>query len=308
MRSRIWLRHWIILFVLALLAGLLFALSVVFPQPIRMHELMQAVAEALIVAIIVAVVVEPRLLRHFGEQISSNTFWTSFYSRAPERYREAVKELAAAEQFNVAADWHVCLEWANTQKSVIKLTIDFIQHRLNRSPKQQTPGIKTFIYESSVDSFAAEFIAAALICQSTASYIDLMTSGYVETTRALDGRLLLDPSKSFSGSVQIPPGEGYTFIVTARTYARATGYLPLVVVIPALEFKIRFSGNALDDLYLSISSPAATPSLKAEGYGCQLKDMGEIKVGDVFVTGQTVLLAWKRTQVNEIDGSADIAG
>ena len=76
----------------------------------------RAVGEALVVAVVVALAVEPRLLRYFGNEIVSQTFWNAFYSRAPEAYKEAIKELAGADKFAEHARWKVSLDWANEGK------------------------------------------------------------------------------------------------------------------------------------------------------------------------------------------------
>lgn len=87
-------KYWMILIIFGLAGLALFSMDAVISLPSQVHGLTQAVGEALVVAVVVALVVEPRLLRYFGEELSSQTFWASFYSRAPDAYREAIKELA----------------------------------------------------------------------------------------------------------------------------------------------------------------------------------------------------------------------
>lgn len=99
MRVNLVSRSGIVLVAFAVLALILYLLSVLLSLPSEAHTVVQAVAEALVVSIVVALAVEPCLLRHFGEELASQTFWTSFYSRAPEEYREAIRELASATQF-----------------------------------------------------------------------------------------------------------------------------------------------------------------------------------------------------------------
>lgn len=78
MKNRTELRSWLILSILGVLAAALFLLSATITLPGGIHTLVQSVAEALTVSIVVALVVEPRLLRHFGEELASRTFWAFF--------------------------------------------------------------------------------------------------------------------------------------------------------------------------------------------------------------------------------------
>jgi hypothetical protein len=43
-------------------------------------------------------------------ELASQTFWTSFYSRAPEEYGEAITDLAAATQFAISFQWMITLD------------------------------------------------------------------------------------------------------------------------------------------------------------------------------------------------------
>src|SRR5450755_4711905 len=81
-------KYWAILLMFGLVGAALFTVDAVMSLPSQVHSITQAVGEALVVAVVVSLVVEPRLLRYFGEELSSQTFWASFYSRAPDAYRD----------------------------------------------------------------------------------------------------------------------------------------------------------------------------------------------------------------------------
>ena len=129
-------KYWVILFMFGLVGAALFTVDAVMSLPSQVHSITQAVGEALVVAVVVSLVVEPRLLRYFGEELSSQTFWASFYSRAPDAYREAIKELAAKTDFAHAFNFMLSFDWANKEKTVVKMTCEWTEHRENRSPRQ----------------------------------------------------------------------------------------------------------------------------------------------------------------------------
>src|SRR5215469_6532908 len=106
-------RYWLVISLFSAAAAALFVLSVVTKLPDPLPKLTQAIGEALAVAVVVSLAVEPRLLRFFGEEIASQTFWSSFYSRAPDSYREAIKALASAERFGIHTQWQLTFDWAD---------------------------------------------------------------------------------------------------------------------------------------------------------------------------------------------------
>ncbi|HLM20909.1 MAG TPA: hypothetical protein VK390_05205, partial [Propionibacteriaceae bacterium] len=82
---------------------------------------------------VIALIVEPRLLRHFGERISNQTFWASFYSKAPAAYREAIKKLAGQDQFATGSHWVLTFDWAEASRDALRLHVRSEVHHLNNS-------------------------------------------------------------------------------------------------------------------------------------------------------------------------------
>jgi hypothetical protein len=53
-------------------------------------------------------------------------------------------------------------------------------------------------------------------------------------------------------------------------------------------------GTELNDLFISILHPGSgTLQTNNEGVGTELEKQGEIRVGEVYITGQAVLVSWK---------------
>jgi hypothetical protein len=129
------------------------------------------VAEALSVSIVVALVVEPRLLRHFGEELASQTFWASFYSRAPRGYRDAIQELASATQFGIAVNLKVVLDWASDDQTIIRLRFEGTHCRENRSNKPFPYEPRGNLYDSPFPSHKAEIDQYEVICEGATFHI-----------------------------------------------------------------------------------------------------------------------------------------
>ena len=96
-------QHWLVLVAFIIASVVLFAISSYVKMSSDVYDFTRAIAEALIVAVVVSLAVEPRLLRYFGNELASQTFWNSFYSRAPDAYKDAIKELASEDQFTLAS-------------------------------------------------------------------------------------------------------------------------------------------------------------------------------------------------------------
>lgn len=296
MKSRIVWPYWLVLGIFCILAIALSFVSAFIDLPSRAHDLTQSVAEALIVAVVVSLAVEPRLLRQFGEELASQTFWTSFYSRAPEEYREGIKELASATQFTVAIHWHWTLDWADDDKTIIKLSAESVNHRENRGSKPFPLNPRTFVYEPPFPSLEAEIVSYSVVCQGAAFYANPIKDGLAKTERGKDGRLMIVPSvDQATAGFRVPTGLRYTFFTKAVTYVPSVGHYPFFITTPALSLTVSLSGNALPDLYLSILHPGLDAVMShIEGTGPDLQAMGSIQVSEVSMTGQAILFSWAK--------------
>jgi len=269
--------------------------------PEQAQTLSRAVGEALVVAVVVALAVEPRLLRYFGNEVVSQTFWNAFYSRAPEAYKEAIKELAGADKFAEHARWNVTLDWANEERSVVRLTVDYTNFLKNYSSKPHGLQPYTFAYDSPFSDFPTEVHHYQTICQDSAFDTDLIKDGYAQISHAPDGRLLLTPkSDSQPPYFRVPAGQRYTIKTKVTTYAGTSGHFPLAVVRPTLQFTVQLEGAALPNLYLSLVNPGSgSVRPVVEGSGNEMAGKGAILVPGVFLTGQAVLLSWKSNDLTE---------
>jgi len=270
-------------------------------MPGQAQTLSRAVGEALVVAVVVALAVEPRLLRYFGNEIVSQTFWNAFYSRAPEAYKEAIKELASADKFADHARWKISLDWANEERSVISLTVDYTNFLKNYSSKPHALQPYAFVYDSLFSDFPTEVHHYQTICQDSAFDSDLIKDGYAQVSHAPDGRLLLTPkSDSQQPYFRVPAGQRYTIKTKVTTYTGASGHFPLAVVRPTLQFTVQLEGAALSDIYLSLVNPGSgSVRPVVEGAGKDMAKKGVIPVPGVFLTGQAVLLSWKSNDRTE---------
>jgi hypothetical protein len=287
-------KYWVILFMFGLVGAALFTVDGVMSLPSQVHSITQAVGEALVVAVVVSLVVEPRLLRYFGEELSSQTFWASFYSRAPDAYREAIKELAAKTDFAHAFNFVLSFDWANKEKTVVKMTCEWTEHRENRSPRQLPLEINAFVPESCFQDFKAEFTSCTIVCQELALYANLIDAGVLKVIQGNDGRLTMTQDENLAPLFQAPPGARYTKITSAVTYFGPIGFMPYVSVGPTLQSGIQLRGTALPDLYFSIVHPGQGVSPVLEGIGTDLAARGLMRIGGVFIEGQSVVLSWKQ--------------
>lgn len=298
MKNRTELRSWLILSILGILAGALFLLSAMITLPDGFHALVQSVAEALAVSVVVALVVEPRLLRHFGEELASQTFWASFYSRAPRGYRDAIQELAAATQFGIAVDMKVGLDWANDDQSIIRCRFEATHYRENRSNKPFPYEPKGYIYDSPFPSHKAEIDQDEIICEGATFRGSPLRDKFSRVEREKDGRLAIKPvDGSASTYFQVPPGHRYTAIFAGTTYVHESGRFPIGISVPALSLTIELQGNALPDLWISIIHPGAGIFDEKLGTdGSSLVGKGPIRIDEVSLSGSVIILSWARKQ------------
>jgi hypothetical protein len=290
-RSR-W-RYWTIIGLFSVAAVALLTSSALIKSPEIFQKLAQSVGEALVVAVVVSLAVEPRLLRFFGEEIASQTFWSSFYSRAPDSYREAIKELASAERFTIYIEWRLVFDWVDDEKLKIKLSVTSNNHAENRGSRPQGLQPRLFVYESMFPELPTKFDGYTTVCEASAFSSDLIRDESVRIEHAEDGRLMV-LAASEHPYFYVPPGQRYTTMTAATTYVGPTGHFPLVMVNPTLRCTVRLSGTALPELYLSIMHPdLGSVATLVEGPGRELSAKADIDVGAVSITGQAILLSWK---------------
>lgn len=288
-------RAWIALTIFGIISITLFLLSAFLTLPGELHTLMQAIAEALVVSIVVALAVEPRLLQHFGEELASQTFWMSFYSRAPEEYRRAIRDLAAATQFSVAFQWKVTLDWADEQQSIIRLCSEVTSYRENRSDKSFKLVPRSQIFTPLRSPHKASIDEYSVICEAAAFYAHPLADGISKVEHLPDGRLVLRPANESALPYEMPPGQKYTIHSKATTYVGELGYTPLFITTPALSLAVQLHGNALKDLWISILHPAqGSFETKISDSGIALADQCPIRFDEVGITGQAILLYWAR--------------
>jgi hypothetical protein len=277
---------------LAAAAATLFILNANVLKTGQAHTFSQAIGEALIVALVVAIAVEPRLLRHFGEEIASKSFWTSFYARAPEEYRNAIQNLARETQFTHAIRWRLSFDWIDDNNhDAIKLTITVLNFRKNcdTNPYKVTP--YAFAYESRFHKYPTKFIAYTIYSESLTRSIDILLDKRIQPRYAKDGRLeISDKTEIFT----VQPDQSFTTETRFATCVDTIGYYPLTVTRPTLCATVQLMGTALNDLFISILHPGSgTLQTNNEGVGTELEKQGEIRVGEVYITGQAVLVSWK---------------
>ena len=303
-------RYWAIIAILFIVATLLFVLSAVMKFPAQIQGVDLAVADALVVAVVVSLAVEPLLLKYFSEKLALQTFWSSFYSRAPSSYIQAIQELASVRQFCTASQWHLTFDWVGDQKEVIRLTVQWTIHRQNQSSKPYglQPGI--FMYESALPGFTTTIDSYRMSSSDPGFECDLLNYGHSRQEHTPDGRLIVIPARDRQPAFfTVQPGKLYTTTVKVTTYVTPSGYLPLTVTAPTLQCTIQLDGTAVSDLYLSVLHPgqgaadltaaeglggkkARHSEIVIEGRGCELSKRERIQVGQVFITGQAILLLW----------------
>jgi hypothetical protein len=241
-------------------------------------------------------VVEPRLLRRFGEELASQTFWASFFSRAPREYREAIQELAAATQFSAEVDLKVALDWADDDQTIIRLRYEFTSYRENRSNKPFPIEPKAHLYESSFPSRKASVDRFEIICEGATFRGSPLLDNFSRVERENDGRLVVKPvNESASTYFQVPPGLRYTSIFSGTTYRHESARIPFGMSTPTLSLTVELRGNALPELWISITHPGAgilDPKLSVDG--SSLVDKGPIRIDEVSLSGSVLLLCWAR--------------
>jgi hypothetical protein len=274
--------------VLAIVGGLLFYVSLSVLRHGQPQTYTQAFAEAILVAVVIALVVEPRMLRHFGEE----TFWSTFFSQAPLPYRTAIRELASANQFTVAIKFRLTFDWADDERTILKLTIRIDHYRLNRRSRRYGVTPYNFVFESRFQQYPAEFRTYTMSSEQLAVNVDLLRDGLALTQHKPDGRLVV--SNKATPVLEVAPEERFFIQTEATTYVDTIGFYPLFVTRPTLSFSIQLDGDALNDLHMSIIHPASgTVNTQYDDIGSKLAKNGTMQVGGIFLTGAAVIISWK---------------
>jgi hypothetical protein len=187
-------------------------------------------------------------------------------------------------------------DWADDSKTTLCLCSEVTSYRENRSQKPYVFQPQTYIYESLLPPHEASIDELQVICEGATFYGRPLHDGFSRVARNPDGRLVVEPAnESAKGYFKVPPGMRYTIHSKATTYTYELGYAPLVITTPILSLTVELCGNALDDLWISVLHPGlGSFDTDISGCGAALAGRGPIRIGDVGVMGQAILLYWAR--------------
>jgi hypothetical protein len=257
------------------------------------RRLSGALGDALVIATVLALLVDPVAQIRFARQWGRDVFWAIFNPRAPDRFRDALKDLAAPKGYFRVCTYRFTMDWVPGSDDVLNVRLDLTVEATVLDPAGFSPSI----------------VVRALMCHdgSPARYVhwafrgeDVQSGEFDESELKADGIQEQSPSGhtnlyqahlNFKGLV--PQGKTYVVDRTVLMTRWKYDYLPFWQGNVVLEQLVIVRGDAVSDLNFSVFQLAGPEMQREEVLRPDGKTEIWFRLPVVSFPGQSSVLEWK---------------
>jgi hypothetical protein len=257
------------------------------------RQFLAGLGDALIIAAVLALLVDPVAQIRFARRWGRDIFWAIFNPRAPESFRDALKDLAAPKGYLRACTYRFTMDWASDSKDVLNVRLDVT--------------IEATVLDPS--GFKPDVIVRALMCHDGAAsrYVhwafrgeDVKSAEFDEDELKFEGV----QEQSFSGHTMlhqerlrfnglVPQDKTYVIDRSLLMTRWKCDYMPFWQGNVVLEQLVIVRGNALQDLNFSVFQLAGPQMEKEEVVRPDGKTELLFSLPHVSFPGQSSVLEWK---------------
>jgi hypothetical protein len=257
------------------------------------RQLLGALGDALVIATVLALLVDPVAQIRFARQWGRDIFWAIFNPRAPDRFRDALKDLAAPKGYFRVCTYRFTMDWAQGSDDVLNVRLDLTVEATVLDPAGFNPSI----------------VVRALMCHdgSPSRYVhwafrgeDVQSGEFDESELKADGIQEQAPSGhtnlhqahlNYKGLV--PQGKTYVVDRTILMTRWKCDYMPFWQGNVVLEQLVIVRGNAVSDLSFSVFQLAGPEMRREEVLRPDGKTEIWFRLPIVSFPGQSSILEWK---------------
>lgn len=257
------------------------------------RQLLGALGDALVIATFLALLVDPVAQIRFARRWGRDLFWAIFNPQAPDKFRDALKELAAPKGYFRKCAYSFTLDWADGSHEVLNVRLHVTVEATVLDPAGFSPSIVVralMCHDGSPSryvhwAFRGEDVQSAEFDES-----ELNTKGI--QVQSLSGHTdLHQENLKYKGVV--PQGKTYVVDRTILMTRWKFDHLPVYQANVTLEQLVIVRGSAVPDLNCSVYQLAG-PEMDREDV---TRPDGKMELWFhlpvVSFPGQTSVLEWK---------------
>jgi hypothetical protein len=246
-----------------------------------------AIGQALVVSTVVGGVIDATARRRFAKDVGRSVVLALFGRHAPDRYVDAVERFLAQPRLVDHLAWFVHLAWADTERTVVALTVTRQARGTNVSERAVSVPPSVTISRS-VEGFATVMHRYDLDIGDTPVHLTWP-----------DLRRLVEPLPDSDDSVvrlsrvkatrrKIPSKGVFTVAMEVEHRFRSAGNFPLLATVPVLHRQVVVEGPALSDLMVTLYDGGRYVRM-TERPGGRLGWESD----EVMFPGQMLVLSWR---------------
>jgi hypothetical protein len=257
------------------------------------RQLLGSLGDALVIATFLALLVDPVAQIRFARRWGRDLFWAIFNPLAPDKFRDALKELAAPKGYFRICTYRFTMDWADGSHDVLNVRLHVTVEATVLDPAGFNPSI----------------VVRALMCHdgSPSRYVhwafrgeDVRSAEFDESelsaqgiqVQSLSGHTDLHQEKlNYKGVV--PQGKTYVVDRTILMERWKFDYLPVYQANVTLEQLVIVRGSAVSDLNCSVYQLAGPEMTREE----VIRPDGKMEIWFhlpvVSFPGQASILEWR---------------
>jgi len=228
------------------------------------RQLLGALGDALVIATVLALLVDPVAQIRFARQWGRDVFWAIFNPRAPDKFRDALKDLAAPKGYFRMCTYSFTMDWADASRDVLDVSLHVTVEATVLDPAGFNPCtvVRALMCHDGRSSryvhwaFRGEEVQSAEFDESELSAHGIQIQSSSGHTDFHQERL------KYKGVV--PQGKTYVVDRTALMTRSKFDYLPVYQSNVALEQLVIVRGTAVPDLHCSVFQLAGPEMIREE--------------------------------------------
>jgi hypothetical protein len=176
----------------------------------------------------------------------------------PEALQSAVREFASSRVYLHTAEWRIRFDWEDRGQEILRVSTNVHSNGRSLYRDVYVPPGTTWVLDST-EPYRSRYLRYSVQCPQAGIDIDEPEDALQRYCTRRGGRLLLDRGQLLRD--HLPPGRkilyGFDFnrTTSAVMFQRSTGYVPLTHSSFVIDLGIELSGNALQDLAITVFLP-----------------------------------------------------
>ena len=257
------------------------------------RQLLGALGDALVIATILALLVDPVAQIRFARQWGRDMFWAIFNPRAPDRFRDALKDLTAPKGYFRLCTYRFTMDWAQDSDDVLNVRLDLTLEATVLDPAGFNPNIvvrSLMCHDGSPSRYVRWAFRGEEVQPGEFDESELNVHGIQEQSPSGHTDLYQErlPYKA-----SVPEGKTYVIERTVLMSRWKWDFMPFWQGNVVLEQLVILRGDAISDLEFSVFQLAGPEMQREDVPRPDGKKEVWFRLPVVSFPGQSSVLEWK---------------